>query len=579
MIGNSPYKEDIAHLFREGLELGRLHGKTILVAGATGLVGGCVVDVLMQNPARCYKVIAAGRNKERARQKFAAYWEDESFFFAEVDVTQPVIKSMNRMIGEPVYNELAEGADYIIDAASNASPNFFKQNPVEVMILARLLSPADYGIIGILTIFTLIAGNLQSSGFTQALVNIRKPTDNDYNSVFWFNVLVSLTMYVVLFFSAPLIADFFHQPCLTSLSRFVFLSFFISSFGIAQNGYMMKNMMNKEITIVNFMALISSNVVGLVLAFSGMAYWSLAWQQVIFILVLNIGRYYYTGWRPNFHIDFGPVRKMFGFSVKLLVTNIINTVSNNVLTFVFGRFYPINDVGNYSQAYNWDTKANSFVANTVGQIAQPVLASIQDDKNRELLVFRKMLRFTAFLSFPLMFGLTLVSREFILITIHEKWIASVPLLQILCVSGAFMPIYTLYQNLAISKGRSDVYMWCNIGQVVGLLALVLFCHQYGIQIMVIAYTVFIIAWLLVWQWMMKRVAGLRFLDVAKDILPFMLCAAATMVVTYFMTRSLQNIYLLLLVRLLVSATIYFCIMKLLKVQILEECIAFCKRGR
>ena len=270
---------------------------------------------------------------------------------------------------------------------------------------------------------------------------------------------------------------------------------------------------------------------------------------------------------------------MFGFSVKLLVTNIINTVSNNVLTFVFGRFYPINDVGNYSQAYNWDTKANSFVANTVGQIAQPVLASIQDDKNRELMVFRKMLRFTAFLSFPLMFGLTLVSREFILITIHEKWIASVPLLQILCVSGAFMPIYTLYQNLAISKGRSDVYMWCNIGQVVGLLALVLFCHQYGIQTMVIAYTLFIIVWLLVWQWMLKRVAGLRFRDVAKDILPFMLCAAATMVATYFMTRSLQNIYLLLLVRLLVSATIYFCIMKLLKVQILEECIAFCKRGK
>ena len=156
------------------------------------------------------------------------------------------------------------------------------------IFLARLLTPADYGIIGILTIFTLVAGNLQSSGFTQALVNIKQPTHNDYNSVFWFNVLVSLTMYVVLFFCAPLIADFFHQPCLTSLSRFVFLSFFISSFGIAQNGYMMKNMMNKEITIVSFMALICSNIVGLVLAFNQMAYWSLAWQQLIVILVLNI---------------------------------------------------------------------------------------------------------------------------------------------------------------------------------------------------------------------------------------------------------------------------------------------------
>ena len=270
---------------------------------------------------------------------------------------------------------------------------------------------------------------------------------------------------------------------------------------------------------------------------------------------------------------------MFGFSVKLLITNIINTVSNNVLTFVFGRFYPINDVGNYSQAYNWDTKANSFVANTVGQIAQPVLSSIQDDKNREILVFRKMLRFTAFLSFPLMFGLTLVSREFILITIHEKWIASVPLLQILCISGAFMPIYTLYQNLVISRGRSDVYMWCNIGQVIGLLALVLFCHQYGITTMVIAYTSFVIAWLIVWQWMVKRITNLGFVDVVKDILPFMLCAAATMLITYFLTQSLQNIYLLLLTRLVISAAIYFCMMKVLKVKILDECIAFVKHKK
>ncbi len=444
------------------------------------------------------------------------------------------------------------------------------------IFLARLLSPSDYGIIGMLTIFTAIAGNLQSSGFSTALINIKNPTDNDYNSVFWFNILTSIAIYIVLFFCAPLIAKFFHQECLTLVSRFVFLSFVIGSLGITPNAFMTKHLMIKEMTIIGFISLTVSGITGIFLAIKGMAYWSLAWQQVIFILVLNIGRYYYTGWRPNFQIDFGPVRKMFGFSVKLLVTNIINTVSTNVLTFVFGRFYPINDVGNYSQAYNWDTKANSFVANTVGQIAQPVLSSIRDDQNREMMVFRKMLRFTAFLSFPLMFGLTLVSREFILITIHEKWIASVPLLQILCISGAFMPVYTLYQNLAISRGRSDVYMWCNLGQVIGLLALVLFCHQYGIQMMVVAYTLFIIGWLVVWQAMIKRITGLRFLDVAKDILPFMLCAAFTMGVTYLLTRWLENIYLLLLVRLVISAAIYFCIMKLLKVQILEECLAFTK---
>ena len=445
------------------------------------------------------------------------------------------------------------------------------------IFLARLLSPADYGIIGILTIFTLIAGNLQSSGFTQALVNLKQPTNRDYNSVFWFNVLVSLAIYVMLFCCAPLIATFFHQPCLTWLSRFVFLAFFISSFGIVQNAYMTKNMMNKEIAIVSFAALISSNVVGVSLAFCGMAYWSLAWQQVIFITVLNLGRYYYTGWRPQLHIDFGPVKQMFGFSVKLLVTNIINTVSSNVLTFIFGRFYPIEDVGNYSQAYNWNTKANSFISNMVGQIAQPVLASVKDDRDRELQVFRKMLRFTAFLSFPLMLGLTLVSREFILITISDKWIESVPLLQILCVSGAFVPLYTLYQNLAISNGRSDVYMWCNLGQVIGLLALVLLCHGYGIYWMVVAYTVFMVGWLVVWQASMRHIAGLRFRDVCLDIVPFMLCATATMVATYYLTSWMENIYLLLGVRIVLASSIYLIVMKLLRVKILDECLAFVGR--
>lgn len=445
------------------------------------------------------------------------------------------------------------------------------------IFLARLLSPSDYGIIGILTIFTLIAGNLQSSGFTQALVNLEKPTHKDYNSVFWFNVIVSFSIYVVLFFCSPFIAEFFHQPCLTWLSRFVFLAFFISSFGIVQNAYMSKNMMNKEIAIVNFVALICSSVVGLVLAFTGFAYWSLAWQQVVYITVLNFGRYYYTGWRPTFQIDFGPVKKMFGFSVKLLATNIINTLSSQVLTFIFGRFYAIDEVGNYSQASNWNTKASSFITNTIGQIAQPVLASVKNDKAKELLVFRKMLRFTSFLSFPLMFGLTLVSREFILVTIHEKWIDSVPLLQVLCVSGAFMPIYTLYQNLAISNGRSDVYMWCNLGQVVGLLALVLSCHSYGMQWMVLAYTLFLIVWLLVWQMLIHRICGLRFLDVIKDTVPFIGCAIMTMVATYFLTEGITNIYILLFLRLIVAMGIYFTVMKLLKVKILDECLEFAKK--
>ena len=163
-----------------------------------------------------------------------------------------------------------------------------------------------------------------------------------------------------------------------------------------------------------------------------------------------------------------------------------------------------------------------------------------------------MLRFTAFLSFPLMFGLTLVAHEFILVTIHEKWLDSVPLLQILCISGAFVPFYTLYQNLAISNGRSDIYLWCNISQIVLLIILILLFHRYGMIVMVAAYSTFTIAGLSVWPTFTRNIIGLRFWDALKDILPFMFAAAATMTATYFITRGIENLYLLLSVRVLIA---------------------------
>ena len=445
------------------------------------------------------------------------------------------------------------------------------------IFLGRLLSPEDYGIVGVLTIFTVIAGNLQSSGFTQGLVNLKKPTARDYNSVFWFNVLASITIYIVLFLAAPLIARFFHEPRLVAVSRFVFLGFFISSFGIAHNAYMLKNMMNRQIAIAGLVALVISGITGIVMALNGWAYWSLACQQIIYITILNIGRYYYVPWRPQLKIDFGPVRQMFSFSVNILLTNIINTLSQHLLTFIFGRLFTIKDVGNYSQANNWNSKANMFVSGTIGQVAQPVLVEASADQERQLRVFRKLLRFTAFLSFPVMFGLTLVGREFILLTIGEKWIYSIPLLQILCIGGAFMPFYTLYQNLAISQHRSDIYLWCNLVQIVLQISLVLVFSRLGMQTMVTVYVLFLILWLCVWQWFARRLIHLHFRQAAKDLLPFFLIAAFTMGITWLLTHGITNNILLFVTRVMIAAVLYFVILKLCHSAILDECIAFIKK--
>lgn len=447
------------------------------------------------------------------------------------------------------------------------------------IVLGRLLSPEIYSVVAILTIFVAIAGDLQSSGFTQALVNIKRPTERDYNSVFSFNVVMSVLMYAILFFCAPLIADFYDRPYLTEVSRVLFLTFLIASIGIAHGGYMMKNMMNKEMAIIGFIALVVSGATGITLAFLGMTYWALVWQQIAYISVTVIGKFFFVKeWRPRLTLDFGPVKLMAPFAMNILVTKIVNTVSNNILTNIFGKLFPDRLVGNYSQAYKWDTMANSLVANTVGQIAQAVLveASPSDSSNesRELQVFRKMLRFTCFLSMPLMFGFALVANEFILITIGDKWAGCVPLLQVLCLSGAFIPLYTMYQNLAMSQGRSDIFMWLNLGQIALQILIVMLFYRFSMLIMVFAYSVFMILWLLPWHFFTGRLIRYRWTDSFKDIAPFALGAMITMIATYFATDMISNNYILIALRFTLAALLYYGIMKIAKVQILRECEQF-----
>ena len=447
------------------------------------------------------------------------------------------------------------------------------------IFLARLLSPEEYGIVGMLAIFTLIAGNLQDSGFGVALINIKDIKHNDYNSVFWFNIGVSLLLYVVLFFCAPLIAAFFHQPCLTSLSRFVFLGFIFAAIGITPNAVLTRSLRVKEKAIITITALIVSGTVGVVMALNGFSYWSLATQQVLYNVMICIGRYVFSRWHPTFHVDFTPVKQMFSFSYKVLITTVLTTINNNMLTVVFGRLFPAQSVGNFTQANKWNTMANQLVSNTVAQVAQPVLTRINDDNERQRRVFGKMLRFTAFMAFPAMFGLALIAPHFIIKAIGEQWIDSIPLLQILCISGAFIPLYTVYQNLFLSLGKSDIYMWLCVSQIVIMLIAVLACHQLGITAMVIAFACINILWLLAWQVFASRLIGYKFTSMLRDLFPFLLITVVVMALTYLVTLFIHNAYFLLASRILIAAALYAITMKLLHAKIFEECVEFIRNRK
>ena len=442
------------------------------------------------------------------------------------------------------------------------------------IILGRLLDPSDYGMTAMLAVFSVIANELQSSGFKTGLINLKSPAHDDYNAVFWFNVLAGAAIYVVLWFCAPLIADYYHQPKLIPLSRYVFLGFVFSSFGMAQSAYLTKQMQIKQIAQCGMTATLTSSIVSVILAVMGFGYWALATQYLLYIAMNTLLLWFFSPWRPTTKVTFEPIRRLFPFSFKIMLSAIFTQVNNNIMNLLLGRYYGETNTGHYNQAYQWSSKCFLLVGNMLKQVDQTVLVGLGDERERQLAVLRKMMRFTAFISFPLLFGLGMVSHEFIVLAIGEKWAFAASLLPLLCLCGAFLPLSTLLTDSVISQHRSDIYLWNTFALGVLQMGLMVALWREGIVTMVIAYALLNIAWVFVWHFFVQRLMNYRLIPFLKDILPFALAAAGVMAVTGFVTHAIEMLWLKLLCRVVLAALLYYVVMRLAGAVILKEIMAF-----
>ncbi len=444
------------------------------------------------------------------------------------------------------------------------------------IFLARILNADDYGTVGMLAIFSAIATTIQDSGFTAALTNKKEIKHEDYNAVFWFSTLAGITMYAVLFFCAPLIADFFNNQRLIPLSRFLFLGFLIASTGIAHNALLFKNLQVKEISKISIISLVVSGSIGLTMAFNGMGYWGIASQNVSYITCVTLLRWHYSSWRPTFRLWFHPLRGMYRFSFKLFLTNIINQVNGNIFSAILGRFYTPLDVGYYTQGNKWMSMGQQTIGGMINNIAQPVFVQIGEDNERRIRALKKMLAFTSFISFPALLGLAFVSKELIVIAVGEKWLPSVPILQLLCFFGAIWPIINLYFQVAISQGRSDIYFWTNL--IFGALqvGIAFFMFRFGILWMVLANVLGYVLLLIAWQIIINRLVHFPYRAALKGILPYMGCTCLILGATYYLTLSITNYYFLIIAKIIIVAVSYFVVMKLGKSVILNECMTFAR---
>lgn len=439
------------------------------------------------------------------------------------------------------------------------------------IILARLLSPADYGMVGVLQVFLQIAALLQACGFSQALANKKEFKHEDFNAVFWFNVSAAAALYVILFFAAPFVTEFYKKSgftvgydldALTPLMRVCALGFVVSSLGTAHYAFLFRTLQVKQKALITVTSLTASNLVGISMALCGCTYWSLAVQSLVYVASNSILFWHFSHWRPTWSVSFRPLKEMFAFSSKLLATWIFNCINNNILSVILGRFYSMRDVGYFNQANKWSNMGSNWLQGTVQDVAQPVLREAAGDKERHKRVFRKMLRFTSFICFPSLFGLAFIAKEFIEITLTSKWLVSAELMQILCACAFTIPIGNLCMNLIITKQRSDMVLKNTLGCGAAQLAAVFFSYPYGIHTMVCVFAGVNVAWLFVYFLMVKKEIGLRLREAAADMAPYAALAGLSVLTASLVAGNVSNIYLRLTAKVAVTAALYAGLMRL-----------------
>lgn len=445
------------------------------------------------------------------------------------------------------------------------------------ILIARILSPDDYGLVAMLSIFTAIANTVMDSGFTTALINRKTIEHRDYNAVFWFNVFIAIGVYIILFFFAPAIADFYKDRSLIGLSRVLFLSFIITSIGAAHNAYLLKKIMAKQRGIIDVVAVFCSGIVGLVLALNGFAFWGLVAQQLTQISAAVLLRWYYSPWRPTFEFDFTPLKEMFGFGAKIFTTNIFYQVTGNLFPAVLGHYYGTTLTGYYIQGSKWASLSSSVVLAGFNNVAQPVLVEAMDNTERQLKIFRKILRFGAFLVFPSLLGLAFIGKEFVWIVLGEKWIGSVFFLQLFCLWGVNSFFQSLYSILLLSHQKSNIYMVLTILLFSSQLLCLLIGTRYDVDIKLIldlTVCIFLLS-TIGWHYFASRLIGICVRNVVRDVFPYIGATIIAIAVASLLSRAAaDNLYLSLAVKIVATAIVYMIILWVMGSSLLKEAFLF-----
>lgn len=438
------------------------------------------------------------------------------------------------------------------------------------IILARILMPSDYGLIGMLAIFFAVSQLIVESGFSNALIQKIDRTETDYSTIFYFNLVVSIFIYLLLYFTAPLIAQFYETPELTSLTRILSLNILIGALAIVQQARLKIELNFKTPALITLISVALSGTVGVVMAYYGFGVWALVVQNLSLTTFRTILLFFFNKWMPRLIFSIASLKQLFGFSSKILIAGLVSTIVNNLYSILIGKLFSPKDVGFYTRARQFPELISVTITNILQGVTYPILTTLQNDRTRMVFVYGRLMRITVFFVMPLLTLFALLAEPFIRLLLTEKWIAIVPLIQWLCFARMITPISALNMNILNAIGRSDLYLKVDLSKLPLALVMMAVTVPFGINVVVIGNFVVSVVSFFINAYYPGKIFGFGVIRQTKEMLTVIIATIVMSIFVFGINTFIPGDLLKLIAGSILGPAIYLLAAYLMKIEELEE---------
>lgn len=424
------------------------------------------------------------------------------------------------------------------------------------IVLARLLDPTVYGTVALVTVFTTILQVFVDSGLGTALIQKKDADDLDFSSVFFFNFVICIMLYMGMFIAAPYIAHFYNNSSLTPIVRVISLTIVISGVKGIQQAYVSRNMLFKRFFFSTIGGTIASAFVGIALAYKGFGVWALVAQQLLNTATDTLILWLTVKWRPRLMFSWKRLKKLLSFGWKILCSSLIDTVYNNVRSLIIGKMYSSADLAYYNQGDKFPKLIVTNINTSIDSVLLPAMSSVQDSKDRVKNMTRRAIKTSTYIMAPLMMGLAFCAEPIVTLILTEKWLPCVPFLRIFCVTCMFYPIHTANLNAINAMGRSDLFLKLEIIKKAIGMTLLFSTMWFGVMSMAYSLLLNSVLSQIINSWPNRKLLNYRYLEQLKDILPGIILAVMMGIVVYIIGFIPMPTIVLLMIQIVVGAIIY-----------------------